>query len=98
MCGPGFISTGGESLIEAITSSEVEVKPGARVLDVGCGLGGNMLHFASKGCYVHGIDISGIMVSIASERYLKYPAAIQQKISVSVADVFDSDFIPNSND
>eukprot|EP01036_Dinobryon_divergens_P037133 gene37133-48509_t len=98
MYGPGFISTGGEALIEAITSSEVEVKPGARVLDVGCGLGGNMLHFASKGCYVHGIDISGIMVSIASERYLKYPAAIQQKISVSVADVFDSDFIPNSFD
>ena len=57
-----------------------------------------MLHFASKGCYVHGIDISGIMVSIASERYLKYPAAIQQKISVSVGDVFDSNFIPNSFD
>jgi phosphoethanolamine N-methyltransferase len=99
--GPGFISTGGKALIEDISSKLTgSGKPlaGARVLDVGCGLGGNMVHFASLGCFVHGIDISGIMVSIASERYLKMPAEIQQRISISVGDVFDSNFIPNSFD
>ena len=96
--GPGFISTGGLNLIRTATDEHLDLKPGARVLDVGCGLGGNMLHFASRGCYVHGIDISGTMVSIASERYLKYPADIQQKLSISVGDIFDSNFIPNSFD
>jgi phosphoethanolamine N-methyltransferase len=96
--GPGFISTGGEKLISSIGSDHLNIKPGTRVLDVGCGLGGNMLFFANKGCFVHGIDISGVMVSIASERYLKYPAEIQQRISVQVGDVFDSNFIPNSFD
>jgi len=96
--GSGFISTGGEALIKAITDNHVEVKSGSRVLDVGCGLGGNMLLFAQKGCFVHGIDISGIMVSVASERYLKYPADIQQRMSIQVGDIFDSNFIPNSFD
>jgi phosphoethanolamine N-methyltransferase len=96
--GSGFISTGGEKLISSIASDHLDLKPGTRVLDVGCGLGGNMLFFANKGCFVHGIDISGIMVSIASERYLKYPAETQQRISVQVGDVFDSNFIPNSFD
>jgi len=99
--GPGFISTGGKALIEDISSKLTgsgKSLAGARVLDVGCGLGGNMVHFASLGCFVHGIDISGVMVSIASERYLKMPAEIQQRISISVGDVFDSNFIPNSFD
>lgn len=96
--GSGFISTGGRALIETVAKNELDLKPGSRVLDVGCGLGGNMLYFASNGCFVHGIDISGVMVSIASERYLKYPADIQQRISVQVGDIFDSHFIPNSFD
>lgn len=97
--GSGFMSTGGRKLIEAV-AAQVDLKAGARVLDVGCGLGGNMLFFASSpaGCYVHGIDISGIMVSIASERYIKYPADIQKRISIQVGDIFDSNFIPNSFD
>ena len=96
--GAGFISTGGQNLISSISSNHLNLKPGARVLDVGCALGGNMLFFANNGCFVHGIDISGMMVSIASERYLKYSAEIQQRISVQVGDIFDSNFIPNSFD
>ena len=98
--GSGFMSTGGRNLIEAVASKLDDIKPGSRVLDVGCGLGGNMLFFASpeKACFVHGIDISGIMVSIASERYMKYPAEIQKRISLQVGDIFDSNFIPNSFD
>ena len=96
MYGEGFMSTGGKALIEGI---DLKISPGSRVLDVGCGLGGNMLHFAStKKCYVHGIDISGMMVSIASERYLRFDSSVQQSISISVGDVFDSSFIPNSFD
>jgi phosphoethanolamine N-methyltransferase len=96
--GDGFISTGGKHLIENVVGDHLALQPGARVLDVGCGLGGNMLFFANQGCYVHGIDISGVMVSIASERYLKYPADIQKRMSIQVGDIFDSNFIPNSFD
>jgi phosphoethanolamine N-methyltransferase len=98
--GYGFISTGGIGMIENITNylGPKVVRPGMRVLDVGCGLGGNMLHYASHGCFVHGIDISGIMVSITSERYLKYSSSIQEKISICVGDIFDSNYIPNSFD
>ena len=97
--GSGFMSTGGLPLIENVVS-HINLKPGARVLDVGCGLGGNTLFFASceAACFVHGIDISGILVSVASERYLKYPAEIQKRISIQVGDIFDSNFIPNSFD
>ena len=96
--GDGFISTGGQHLIDAVVGEQLSLKPGSRVLDVGCGLGGNMLFFANRGCFVHGIDISGVMVSIASERYLKYPADIQKRMSIQVGDIFDSNFIPNSFD
>jgi 2-polyprenyl-3-methyl-5-hydroxy-6-metoxy-1,4-benzoquinol methylase len=41
---------------------------GKRVLDVGCGLGGNSLLLAHWGAIVHGIDISPQSVSIATQR------------------------------
>lgn len=41
---------------------------GKRILDVGCGLGGNSLLLAHWGATVHGIDISGESVSVATTR------------------------------
>ena len=33
------------------------VNPGSRVLEIGCGEGGNLLPFAESGCKVTGVDI-----------------------------------------
>lgn len=33
------------------------VEPGMRILEIGCGVGGNLLPFLESGCFVEGIDI-----------------------------------------
>ena len=35
----------------------IKLTPDTRVLEIGCGEGGNLLPFAEKGCQVTGIDI-----------------------------------------
>ena len=40
---------------------------GLRVLDLGCGLGGMSLYFASKGCEVTGVDVSELAITGARE-------------------------------
>lgn len=56
------------------TSQEVEfmfntgvVAHGSRVLDVGCGPGRHSIELASRGCSVHGVDISARFIEIARE-------------------------------
>ncbi|GAA4567837.1 class I SAM-dependent methyltransferase [Planotetraspora kaengkrachanensis] len=45
-----------------------QLKPGSRVLDVGCGTGApSAQQFAQAGCEVTGIDISPVMLEIARE-------------------------------
>lgn len=43
----------------------LELSPGDRVLDVGCGPGRHSLEFARRGVRVHGIDISDTFVDLA---------------------------------
>ena len=37
--------------------ADITLTPATRVLEIGCGEGGNLLPFAEKGCKVTGIDI-----------------------------------------
>ncbi len=46
----------------------LELRPGQRVLDVGCGPGRHALAFAARGIEVVGIDIAHRFVAIATER------------------------------
>ena len=49
--------------------SRLQLRPGERVLDVGCGTGGGDFLMASgHGASVHGIDLSVNMVLLALER------------------------------
>ncbi len=45
------------------------VKPGTRVLEIGCGEGGNLLPFAEIGCEVTGIDIDTHRIELAIEYF-----------------------------
>jgi ubiquinone/menaquinone biosynthesis C-methylase UbiE len=45
-----------------------EIRPGEKVLDVGCGTGDQAIYFAKKGAVVTGIDINQEMISCASKK------------------------------
>ncbi|KAM4617374.1 uncharacterized protein O3C94_021407 isoform 2-T2 [Discoglossus pictus] len=66
--GEGFVSTGGlETTKEFI--SMLNLLPGQRVIDVGCGIGGGDFYMAKTyGVEVLGMDLSSNMVEIAMER------------------------------
>jgi ubiquinone/menaquinone biosynthesis C-methylase UbiE len=48
-----------------------EIKPGERVLDIGCGTGDQAIYFAKKGAIVTGIDINPKMIELALTRKKK---------------------------
>ena len=51
----------------------LELQPGDRVLDVGCGTGRHALELAQRGIAVHGVDISHRFVDIARRRAADLP-------------------------
>uniref|UniRef100_A0A8C7Z0A2 phosphoethanolamine N-methyltransferase n=1 Tax=Oryzias sinensis TaxID=183150 RepID=A0A8C7Z0A2_9TELE len=70
MFGAGYVSTGGPSTTKEFVDL-LNLKPGQKVLDVGCGIGGGDFYMAKTfGVEVLGLDLSDNMVEIASERAL----------------------------
>jgi phosphoethanolamine N-methyltransferase len=66
--GQHFISPGGADSARACIA-RLGLRPGMRVLDVGCGLGGSAFLMAREyGVSVHGIDVSVNMLASARER------------------------------
>lgn len=46
---------------------EYLLKPGGRLLDIGCGSGWLSFHFAERGMYVHGIDVAATQIDAAND-------------------------------
>ncbi|XP_060771121.1 phosphoethanolamine methyltransferase isoform X1 [Neoarius graeffei] len=93
MFGSGYVSTGGPSTTKEFVDL-LNLKPGQRVLDVGCGIGGGDFYMAKTfGVDVLGMDLSSNMVEIAMER-----AVIEKLPSVQfeVSDATKRTF-PNSS-
>ncbi|XP_031608597.1 phosphoethanolamine methyltransferase isoform X2 [Oreochromis aureus] len=68
MFGAGYVSTGGPSTTKEFVDL-LNLKPGQKVLDVGCGIGGGDFYMAKAfGVEVLGLDLSDNMVDIAIER------------------------------
>nr|XP_015802184.2 phosphoethanolamine methyltransferase [Nothobranchius furzeri] len=68
MFGAGYVSTGGPSTTKEFVDL-LNLKPGQKVLDVGCGIGGGDFYMAKTfGVDVLGLDLSDNMVDIAMER------------------------------
>lgn len=55
----------------------IELHPGMKILDIGCGTGNFSLKLGRKGCQVTGIDISEEMLEIAKLK------SIQEKLSIN---------------
>ncbi|KAK2715291.1 uncharacterized protein LOC136035681 isoform X2 [Artemia franciscana] len=96
--GPTFVSTGGlETTMEFCKL--LNLKPGMKVLDVGCGIGGSAFHMAGTyGVEVHGVDLSTNMITLALENQAKQPLEVKTKVSFEICDITKHSFPEGSFD
>ncbi|XP_021765604.1 phosphoethanolamine N-methyltransferase-like [Chenopodium quinoa] len=79
--GPGYVSTGGVETTKEFVS-KLGLKPGQKVLDVGCGIGGGDFYMAEEfNVEVVGIDLSINMISIALERTVGLNCAVEFEVA-----------------
>ncbi|KAF8407635.1 hypothetical protein HHK36_006768 [Tetracentron sinense] len=79
--GEGFVSTGGIDTTKEFVA-KLELKPGQKVLDVGCGIGGGDLYMAENfDVEVIGIDLSINMVSFALERAIGRKCSVEFEVA-----------------
>lgn len=100
--GDNFMSAGG---LETTVETAEYLKPvlegrkgGAKMLDVGCGIGGVGFYFASKyGAHVHGVDVNDVGINIANET-LQSKGLQQGSCKFDTMDVTQQDFPDGSFD
>jgi len=87
--GQGYVSTGGQSTTTEFVE-KLQLKPGERVLDVGCGIGGGDFYMARQfGVSVVGIDLSTNMVHRALETSMQDPSA---DVEFEICDATEKEF------
>lgn len=87
--GEDFVSPGGlDMALELI--ARMELKPKSRVLDVGCGLGGNAFAMAREfDLLVDGIDLSKNMLAMAEQKLAAY--GLSDRVSLEQGDCLQLD-------
>ena len=87
--GDDFVSPGGyDQAVKLIR--QLQLRPGARVLDVGCGLGGSAFVMASEfGLKVDGIDLSTNMLDMAIKKRRAHQ--LDQQVDLQLADCLQLD-------
>ncbi|CAA2945689.1 phosphoethanolamine N-methyltransferase-like [Olea europaea var. sylvestris] len=79
--GQGFVSTGGIDTTREFVD-KLDLQPGQKVLDVGCGIGGGDFYMADKyDVHVVGIDLSINMISFALERAIGLKCAVEFEVA-----------------
>ncbi|KAK4395642.1 Phosphoethanolamine N-methyltransferase 1 [Sesamum angolense] len=79
--GQGFVSTGGIDTTREFVA-KLDLQPGQKVLDVGCGIGGGDFYMAEKyDVHVIGIDLSVNMISFALERAIGLKCAVEFEVA-----------------
>ncbi|PRQ15904.1 putative phosphoethanolamine N-methyltransferase [Rosa chinensis] len=79
--GRGFVSTGGIETTKEFVA-KLELEPGQKVLDVGCGIGGGDFYMASTfDVEVVGIDLSVNMISFALEQAIGLKCAVEFEVA-----------------
>ena len=66
---------------------EDAVKEGARVLEIGCGEGGNLIPFLERGCDCVGVDLSEGKINNGNKFFADHPE--KDKLNLICKDVFD---------
>jgi len=73
------------------------LRPGLRVLDVGCGLGGSARHLAAEhGCHVTGVDLTREYIDAARE--LAERVGLQEQVSFHACSALSLPFPPDAFD
>ncbi|MFH0850902.1 MAG: methyltransferase domain-containing protein [Candidatus Bathyarchaeota archaeon] len=92
--GVPFFNIGGAASMDKLAEL-CHITEDTRVLEVGCGTGGNACYLANKyGCTVVGVDIAEHMVEYAQRRAAEL--GLTDRVSFSVGDAYSSDF-PDDN-
>ncbi|KAF2317475.1 hypothetical protein GH714_022616 [Hevea brasiliensis] len=92
--GKGFVSTGGIETTKEFVA-KLDLKPGQKVLDVGCGIGGGDFYMAENfDVEVVGIDLSINMISIALESAI----GLKCNVEFEVADCTKKTYPDNTFD
>ena len=87
--GEGYISTGGHRTAELMCLPLQNLKNGARVLDIGSGIGGLAFFLESQfGCKITGVDLCENMFNIAKER----AESNRSNVNFLTGDVLDMEF------
>jgi len=96
--GRTYVSVGGEATTKRFVS-QLDLKPGQKVLDVGCGTGGGAFYMARKyGVEVYGIDLSTNMIGIAQEYRSTMEPAVQHRCQFYVDDATTMEYPENFYD
>eukprot|EP00268_Persea_americana_P064537 TRINITY_DN850_c0_g1_i2.p1 TRINITY_DN850_c0_g1~~TRINITY_DN850_c0_g1_i2.p1 ORF type:complete len:491 (-),score=107.70 TRINITY_DN850_c0_g1_i2:232-1704(-) len=89
--GEGFVSTGGIDTTKEFVA-KLELKPGEKVLDVGCGIGGGDFFMAENfDVEVVGIDLSVNMVSLALERAIGRKCSVEFEVADCTKKMYPDD-------
>ncbi len=91
-----FFNIGGVGSMDKLAKL-LGLEEGTRVLEVGCGTGGNACYLANKyGCHITGIDIAEQMVKQAQLRAEELD--LTDKVSFKIGNAYDLDFPDGSFD
>ncbi|MBE3111131.1 MAG: methyltransferase domain-containing protein, partial [Acidobacteria bacterium] len=95
-----FRKSGGRKLSARFRKalSMARIRPGERVLDIGCGRGELVLHAALLGAHATGIDYSEEAVGIAKETLAGWPAEVRELSQVRQMNARSLDFDGESFD
>ncbi|PUZ55228.1 hypothetical protein GQ55_5G195300 [Panicum hallii var. hallii] len=79
--GDGYVSTGGVETTKEFVD-KLDLKPGQKVLDVGCGIGGGDFYMAEEyDTHVVGIDLSINMILFALERAVGRKCSVEFEVA-----------------
>jgi len=84
--GRTFVSVGGRTTTSEFTAM-LDLKPGMKILDIGCGIGGSAFYMAETyGVDVHGLDLATNMVAIAQDYRSEMDPEVKHRVQFYVED------------